>query len=163
MVNSLFKFRAKDLEYFADGLFFEIGPFLDIGFAQGKDALRGVAADGLEAFDDPRIDLVAEVGEQHVFLIVVLILRQFAPDLDFAADEHTGELDVATALADTLLDLFGMHVNLDLVIRAVAHVDTGNLGRVEGALDQQLGVGRPLEHVDVLVAEHAHPERARPS
>ena len=48
-----------------------------------------------------------------------------------------------------------MHVDLDLVIGTFAHVDAGDLGRVEGALDQQLGIGRPLEHVDVLIAQLA--------
>ena len=77
-----------------------------------------------------------------------------AINVDFVARQFAGQLDVVATLADGEADLVVLHVHVGHRIVA-AEDDVRNLGRTEGAGDEQRRVGGPVDDVDVLVAQLA--------
>lgn len=98
--------------------------FGDVLRLQSQYALGRITSDGLQPLDDPWVDFVAELSEEYVLIILSLVfLRHLTPYLDFAVNKHSCELDVASALTDTLLHLVRKHEYLDLVVLVRTHVD----------------------------------------
>ena len=122
----LFKFLFQDVDDILDGLVLEVSPSGNVFRIECENALGSVAADGLETLDNPRVNLVAELAEKYILLlasVILAVLRKLSPNLDLTAYEHACKLDVASALAESLLDLLREHEYLDFVLLALSHID----------------------------------------
>ena len=78
-----------------------------------------------------------------------------AVHVDGVAGQHRSQLDVLSTATDGQAHLAGIQEHLGLLVLLV-EIDARHLSGVKCALYEQLRVGSPVDHVDILVAELAH-------
>ena len=113
-----------------------------------EHCLGGCTTYGFQCIDNPLVNLIVEAVQVNVVLLVV----EVTVNVDGVAGELRGELDVQSATANGKRHLVGAKEHLGM-LGLLVDADGGDLGRAQGALDEQDGIAGVVDHVDVLVAQ----------
>ena len=122
---------GQDAQDVIQRLLLEVGLLEQLLTASTEHGLGRRVVVFLEAAEDPRVDLVAELIQVDVLLGVPV-----AEDLDAVARQQRGELEVGCILTDSQGHLVGAQVDLGLLALLIEG-DGGGTCRAEGALDEE--------------------------
>ena len=135
------------------GVVFEVGLFGDHVARSIQHFACGAEAHILHGVEHPLVHFVGELVEIDV--VDGLFAFDFAENVDGIAGEHRGELDILATFTDGEAHLVGIEEDVGL-FEFFVDLNVVDVCRVEGALDEQHGVGRVRDDVDVFVAQLAH-------